>query len=171
MRRGALVSLLLSSALICPLLYCIYFDYRRRHSPAFRKLLRSVSLKHKKQQEQRMIRVLDRRITELDEFLGSLSKGLASDSSESRLPPELSSAMVDFVVQQLKLAESYSLAGNYEESALSLYLALSVYPSPDELLSSMVPNENVRQILQRFVSVRPITPPVPRYRSSVNVSD
>lgn len=51
-------------------LYCIYFDYKRRHDPGFRRLLRRIGRQHKHKEARlqmaKYAKLIDIRISELE---------------------------------------------------------------------------------------------------------
>ncbi|KAK7207561.1 hypothetical protein BZA70DRAFT_271631 [Myxozyma melibiosi] len=156
-RRGV-VAILVGSVLLCPILYCIYFDYKRRHDPAFRKLLRRTGKHHRqreaKLQNLRFRRLIDSRISELE-----LNR-------RATLPPVENSR---FILDNLSIGENCASQGDYENSALAFYTALYVYPSPEELLNSVMADDNVRPVLQQMIKLRPFRPPAQRYHVSPTI--
>ncbi|KAK9352036.1 hypothetical protein V1523DRAFT_415179 [Lipomyces doorenjongii] len=65
LRRGP-IGIIVGSILICPILYCAYFDYRRRHSPTFRRLIRELVRKYRKKEKQQRLQrykeLIDKRL-------------------------------------------------------------------------------------------------------------
>ncbi|KAK9237083.1 hypothetical protein V1525DRAFT_404918 [Lipomyces kononenkoae] len=153
-RRGT-IGIIVGSILLCPILYCVYFDYRRRHSPTFRRLIRElVRQSHKKEKQKRL-----QRYKEL------IEKGL----QEAPIPtsePEIAR----YIVLNLTQGENHCAKRQYEEAALSYYFALAAYSSPQELMSSVCSDKNVRNILRTLAKVRPFKPSEPRYRPALLVT-
>ncbi|KAK9466486.1 hypothetical protein V1512DRAFT_263707 [Lipomyces arxii] len=136
-RDGAVI---IGTIVICPILYCVYFDYRRRHYPPFRRVLRR-ALRDQKRNEERQ--KMERYNRLLDEHLAKLpSKIVGSDVNT-------------IVLASLNDADQKMREGRFEDSALSLYAAIRPYSDPDELLASLNPGKEVQEILDYLIKLRP----------------
>ncbi|KAF7324612.1 SET domain-containing protein [Mycena kentingensis (nom. inval.)] len=131
---------------VCGLIaYAVYFDYKRRNDTAFRKQLR----KEKKR--------VDKSLAESREALAAASSVSDEDlvtalrlvQAEPKPGPE---AREDYFMRQVAAGEQMVAQGGHNvEAALAFYRALSVYPSPPELLAiyqKTVPEEIVKLILR-----------------------
>lgn len=107
--------------------YAIYFDYKRRTNPQFRKQLKhkikkQAELEKKEQDEAKQVK-----LQQVSEYL---TKDLASDPISTD-PSEREKIFTSSV----ELGERLSMAPGKElESAAKFYKALSVYPNPADLL-------------------------------------
>lgn len=107
--------------------YAVYFDYKRRSNPEFRKQLKH---KLKKQAEKEKKEKDEARQIKLELVSQHLSKDLASD------PISINPADREKVfTSNVELGERLSMSPGKElESAVKFYKALSVYPNPADLL-------------------------------------
>lgn len=107
--------------------YAIYFDYKRRTNPEFRKHLRhklnkQAALEKKEKDEAKQVK-----LQHVSEFL---TQELASDP----IPTDPSQRESTFTAN-VEVGERLSMAAGKElESASKFYKALSVYPNPADLL-------------------------------------
>ncbi|KAK9385834.1 hypothetical protein V1515DRAFT_606745 [Lipomyces mesembrius] len=151
LRRGP-IGIIVGSILLCPILYCAYFDYRRRHSPTFRRLIRELVRKYRKKEKQQ-------RLQHYKELMDKRLQEAPIPTSEWEI--------AQFIVLNLTEGENHCAKRKYEEAALNYYFALEAYSSPHELMPSVCSDKNVRNILRTLVKVRPFKPSEPRYRTSL----
>lgn len=130
--------------------YAVYFDYKRRSSPDFRKSLKKKSVK---QQKQAAKEHEDSKKSKLD----TIKKALAADLEANPVPTELSEKE-NFFMQQVALGEQLAaLPDKKIEAALCFYKALAVYPNPTDILGiyqRSVP-EDVYEIVVMMIAVQP----------------
>lgn len=130
--------------------YAVYFDYNRRTSPAFRKLLKKKAVKQqkaaKKENEESKKSKLD-----------AIRTALAADLEANPIPTNLQQKE-EFFMQQVALGEQLATLPNKEiEAALCFYKALAVYPNPTDILGiyqRSVP-EHVYEIVVMMIAVQP----------------
>lgn len=130
--------------------YAVYFDYKRRSSPEFRKSLKKKSVKQQK---------LAAKEHEEDKKskLDTIKKALTADLEANPVPTELSEKE-SFFMQQVALGEQLAtLPDKKIEAALCFYKALAVYPNPTDILGiyqRSVPEE-VYEIVVMMIAVKP----------------
>ncbi|KAJ7462173.1 hypothetical protein FB451DRAFT_1341170 [Mycena latifolia] len=116
---------------ICGLIaYAVYFDYKRRTDPDFRKKIR----KQKKR--------VDKSLAQSREALAASSGVSEAELREalklikSEPPPPTQEAKENYFMSQVAMGEQLAARGEafHLPAALSFYRALVVYPSPPELL-------------------------------------
>ncbi|KAL8287309.1 hypothetical protein RQP46_003761 [Phenoliferia psychrophenolica] len=107
--------------------YALYFDYRRRHDPVFRKNLN----KQKKHIEKVASQQQQAGRTHV---LAALRRALAIINSEPG-PTDVAEKEVYFM-EQVGMGEQLAARSpeHYVSSAISFYRALKVYPAPHELI-------------------------------------
>ncbi|KAK9479437.1 hypothetical protein V1514DRAFT_28108 [Lipomyces japonicus] len=139
MRHGAL-GIILGSLFICPFLYCVYFDYKRRHDAVFRRSLR----KNKREHDRTEYRTRQQHYkTLLDDRIRTIV-GLHGQHNTA-----------DAIILNLTAGERNGKKGDYEMAALDYYSALYMYSSPEELLPSICLDSNVRPILNQLIKLHP----------------
>ncbi|CCE65745.1 hypothetical protein TPHA_0M01700 [Tetrapisispora phaffii CBS 4417] len=132
--------------------YAIYFDYQRRNNLMFRKNLKK---EHKKQMKAAKQQQEEDKQKKLKEVGDSLAKELATDPIPTA-PAEREAAFATNVEMGERLA---SVPGKEMESACKFYKALSVYPSPADLLGiyqRSVP-ESIYELIVLMIAVYPPT--------------
>lgn len=130
--------------------YAVYFDYSRRTSPSFRKLLKKKAVKEekaaKKESDQSKKSKLD-----------AIRTALSADLEANPIPTNLQQKE-EFFMQQVALGEQLATLPSKEiEAALCFYKALAVYPNPTDILGiyqRSVP-ENVYEIVVMMIAVQP----------------
>ncbi|KAK9368051.1 hypothetical protein V1509DRAFT_93469 [Lipomyces kononenkoae] len=169
--RRSTMGIIIGSILLSPIIYCVYFDYRRRHSPTFRRMIRELVRQSRKKEKQRRLQ----RYKEL------IDKGLQKAPIPTSEPE-----IAQYIVLNLTQGENHCakgwfakcyeecnidfVVGQYEKAALSYYFALEAYSSPHELMSSVCSDKNVRNILRKLAKVRPFKQSEPRYRPTLLVA-
>ncbi|CAI4449704.1 CIH_collapsed_G0017940.mRNA.1.CDS.1 [Saccharomyces cerevisiae] len=107
--------------------YAIYFDYQRRNSPQFRKVLRQRAKEQAKMEEQAKTHAKEVKLQKVTEFL---SMELAKDP----IPSDPSEREATFTTN-VENGERLSMQQGKElEAASKFYKALTVYPQPADLL-------------------------------------
>lgn len=105
----------------------VYFDYKRRNSPEFRRSLKKTAKKHQRAQAA----AAESQKSELQtEYLAALKRSLASDP----LPEDLAQKEKVFVAEVSKADEMISQDDNLG-AAIAFYRALLIYPNPVDLLN------------------------------------
>ncbi|KAK9247809.1 hypothetical protein V1506DRAFT_530729 [Lipomyces tetrasporus] len=153
--RPGTIGMIVGTILLCPILYCAYFDYRRRHSPSFRRLIRDLVRQYRRNEKQQRLQYY---------------RDLIDKRLEETPIPTSEWEVTQFIVLNLTEGENQCAKGKYEDAALNYYFALDAYSSPHELMPSVCSDKNVRAILRTLVKVRPFNPSEPRYRTSLLVA-
>ncbi|EPX74789.1 TOM complex subunit Tom20 [Schizosaccharomyces octosporus yFS286] len=125
MRNSVIIGSLLAAAAVG---YGVYFDYKRRNDPAFRKTLKRRYKKvheAKKQEEEIAIKQFDEVIEDALEIVKSTPTPSSAEEKEL------------FFMQQVARGEQLfqQQPDNIKESAACFYAALKVYPQPVELFA------------------------------------
>ncbi|KAF7352377.1 SET domain-containing protein [Mycena venus] len=126
--------------------YAVYFDYRRRTDPEFRKKIR----KEKKRVDKSLAQSREALAAATEVSEAELREALKMIKTEPR--PASQSDRENYFMSQVAMGEQLAARGEpfHLPAALSFYRALSVYPSPPELLSiyqKTVPDAIVKIIL------------------------
>ncbi|KAF9006688.1 MAS20 protein import receptor-domain-containing protein [Cyathus striatus] len=133
------------------LAYAIYFDYKRRNDPDFRKKLK----KEKKRIQKKVSK---------ENVASPASSPLSDDTLRSALNalkneevPKSPEAKEEYFMNQVSMGEQMSLRGNdfALPAAIAFYRALRVYPSPVELIviyQKTVP-ENIFNLIIRLTEL------------------
>ncbi|KAK9448021.1 uncharacterized protein V1518DRAFT_331286 [Limtongia smithiae] len=160
------VLLILAGSLVaCPLLYCAYFDYRRRHSRSFRRTIRSTARRHARAELRKLQRrytgLLEARLARIYTDVPTMTPPLATERRARKQRQRLifqqgSPVATQFILASIASAEEHCTHGRYEDAALDYYMALCVYPTPEDLLSSAVQDDNVDRILRQLIQIRPL---------------
>jgi len=121
-----------SALAVGTLLYAVYFDYKRRNDPQFRKKLkkqRKLAKKIKNAKHE------DKPKNEASLKIESQIEAIKKVINDEPIPTEME-AKETFFMQQLQKGEMLSYQGEpyYEVSALCYYRAFKVYPNPTELI-------------------------------------
>lgn len=132
--------------------YAIYFDYKRRSSPEFRKALKKRSIQQKKQSKKAE--------TESNKLeLEVVKQALLEDLSKNPIPTDLEQKE-QFFMEQVALGEQISAKakpGSKIDAAICFYKALAVYPNPTDILGiyqRSVP-EDVYKVIVMMIAVQP----------------
>ncbi|KAK9454797.1 hypothetical protein V1511DRAFT_364888 [Dipodascopsis uninucleata] len=141
MKRRA-TSFIVGTIILCPILYCIYFDYKRRHSRTFRQNIRRIMKQYRKAERQL---VLQRYCDLIDDRISQSYRVTQTDQQ----------ATASFIVQNLQRADEYTIKEDFEDAALSYYTAMHAYFSPEELLMTIDVDPRVLRILSRMIKLRP----------------
>jgi len=108
--------------------YLIYFDYKRRNSPDFRRHLKKSTKKHERAKTVAAEAEQNQLKTKIET---SLRESLQNDP----LPEGLEEREKFFVAEVARADDMLNSGdGNHFEAALAFYRALRVYPSPVDLL-------------------------------------
>ena len=132
--------------------YLIYFDYKRRNSPEFRRQLRKSAKKHQKAKE------LAAEASK-NEFKTKIEQVLKDSLVNDPIPEGLKEREKFFGEEVARADELLNTPGetNQVDAALAFYRALRVYPSPIDLLNlydkSLKPP--VLEILRTMVVLEP----------------
>ncbi|GAA6060195.1 hypothetical protein JCM10212_002274 [Sporobolomyces blumeae] len=107
--------------------YAVYFDYRRRHDPVFRKNL----LKESKKLDKKAKHAQE---VGKEQVQAALKRAIALANAEK--VPESAEGKEQFFMDQVALGEQLAARSPefYVASAISFYKALKVYPAPQELI-------------------------------------
>ncbi|KAJ7886748.1 mitochondrial outer membrane translocase complex, subunit Tom20 domain-containing protein [Mycena leptocephala] len=110
--------------------YAVYFDYKRRTDSEFRKKLR----KEKKRVNKSLAESREALAAETEVSEADLRDALKQIKSEPR--PATQEARENYFMSQVAMGEQLAARGEpfHLPAALSFYRALTVYPSPSELL-------------------------------------
>ncbi|KAJ6560411.1 hypothetical protein B0H19DRAFT_1147577 [Mycena capillaripes] len=127
--------------------YAVYFDYQRRTDSEFRKKLR----KEKKRVDKSLAQSREALAAENEVSEAELREALKQIKSEPRPPSQ--EARENYFMSQVAMGEQLAARGEpfHLPAALSFYRALSVYPSPPELLAiyqKTVPDAIVKMIMR-----------------------
>jgi len=112
--------------------YALYFDYKRRNDPEFRKQLKKQRKKAKKLRNAKLEnKPKDEASLKIENQIEAIKKVI----NDEPIPTEME-AKETFFMQQLQKGEMLSYQGEpyYEVSALCYYRAFKVYPNPTELI-------------------------------------
>lgn len=130
--------------------YAVWFDYKRRSSPEFRK-----QLKKRSQDQQKQADKLAHELKKLK--LELVKKALLEDLAANPVPTELSEKE-QFFMQQVALGEQLATKPALKvDAAICFYKALSVYPNPTDILGiyqRSVP-EDVYEIIVMMIAAHP----------------
>ncbi|KAJ7437081.1 hypothetical protein B0H11DRAFT_632966 [Mycena galericulata] len=144
-RTGSILAI--AGISVCGLLaYAVYFDYRRRSDPEFRKKIR----KEKKRVDKSLAQSREALAAANEVSEAELREALKQIKSEPRIPTQ--EGRESYFLSQVGMGEQLAARGEpfYLPAALSFYRALAVYPSPAELLGiyqKTVPEPIVKIIL------------------------
>lgn len=130
--------------------YLVYFDYKRRHSPGFRKELRKKSVKFEKAQEKAIQATKHQERAEIQQLIDI-------SIQESPLPTGIQ-AREQFFITEVSRADELLNSNNYIEAALAFYRALLVYPQPTDLLGfyeKSIKPASVLELVRTMVVIRP----------------
>lgn len=131
--------------------YLVYFDYKRRNDPQFRRNLKKAEQKYKKEKELLASAEKEQLKTQIEQ---ALRDSLANDPVPASLEER-----EKFFVSEIARADELLNQGESQAipAALAFYRALSVYPSPVDLLG--IYDKSVRQpvldILRTMVLLEP----------------
>jgi len=112
--------------------YAVYFDYKRRNDPEFRKQLKKQRKKAKKIRNAKVeSKPKDEASLKIENQIEAIKKVI----NDEPIPTDME-AKETFFMQQLQKGEMLSYQGEpyYEVSALCYYRAFKVYPNPTELI-------------------------------------
>lgn len=129
--------------------YAVYFDYKRRSSPDFRKSLKKKAVKQKKLAEKIE---KETKKTKLETVKNALEEDLAANP----IPTDLAEKE-NFFMQQVALGEQLSTTDKKVEAAVCFYKALAVYPNPTDILGiyqRSVP-ENIYELVIMMIAAKP----------------
>ncbi|ORX41808.1 MAS20-domain-containing protein [Piromyces finnis] len=112
--------------------YAVYFDYKRRNDPEFRKQLKK---QRKKAKKIRSVKTETKPKDEASLKIENQIEAIKKVINDEPIPTEME-AKETFFMQQLQKGEMLSYQGEpyYEVSALCYYRAFKVYPNPTELI-------------------------------------
>ncbi|KAL1933259.1 hypothetical protein VTP01DRAFT_7349 [Rhizomucor pusillus] len=107
--------------------YLVYFDYKRRNDPAFRKHL-------KKQRKQAAKAAKEEEKKSEEATIKLIEKVIVSGAQETY--PTTPQDREQFFMAQVSAGETLCAQGavHYDEAVIPFYKALKVYPDPNELL-------------------------------------
>ncbi|KAF8475759.1 mitochondrial import receptor subunit tom-20 [Kalaharituber pfeilii] len=108
--------------------YALYFDYKRRHDPEFRKALRRDKRRHARAQKQKEAAASAHQREIIAKALQQVQKeGFPADPEEKEV----------FFMQEVAEGEMLCQQGSDRalDAAIAFYRALKVYPQPGELIS------------------------------------
>ncbi|KAJ7126476.1 hypothetical protein C8R43DRAFT_1029168, partial [Mycena crocata] len=111
--------------------YAVYFDFKRRNDPEFRKKIR----KEKKRVDKSLAQSREALAAANEVSEAELREALKMIKSEPRPPTQ--EARENYFMSQVAMGEQLAARGEpfHLPAALSFYRALAVYPSPPELLA------------------------------------
>jgi len=123
----------LSALAVGSICYAVYFDYKRRNDPQFRKKLKkqrkmAKKIRNAKSENKKSV---DDASLKIESQIEAIKKVI----NDEPIPTEME-AKESFFMQQLQKGEMLSYQGEpyYEVSALCYYRAFKVYPNPTELI-------------------------------------
>ncbi|ORX64879.1 MAS20-domain-containing protein [Anaeromyces robustus] len=123
----------LSALAVGSICYAVYFDYKRRNDPQFRKKLKkqrkmAKKIRNAKNDNKKSV---DDASLKIESQIEAIKKVI----NDEPIPTEME-AKETFFMQQLQKGEMLSYQGEpyYEVSALCYYRAFKVYPNPTELI-------------------------------------
>ena len=128
--------------------YAIYFDYKRRSSPEFRKSLKK---RASKQQKLKAKKDAESKQSKLE----AVKAALIEDLKENPIPTELSEREA-FFMEQVATGEEMT-KDDPTGAAICFYKALAVYPNPTDILGiyqKTVP-EDVYELVVMMIAVYP----------------
>jgi len=123
----------LSALAVGGICYAVYFDYKRRNDPQFRKKLKK---QRKMAKKMRNAKNENKKSADEDSLkIESQIEAIKKVINDEPIPTEME-AKETFFMQQLQKGEMLSYQGEpyYEVSALCYYRAFKVYPNPTELI-------------------------------------
>ncbi|KAF2459137.1 mitochondrial outer membrane translocase complex, subunit Tom20 domain-containing protein [Lineolata rhizophorae] len=131
LRTSTIVAACVGTALTGVVAYALYFDYRRRSDPEFRRALKKAS----KRQEKAAKEAAE---AEEKEMRTRIKAAIATATAET--DPIIRSGSQDeheaFFMQEVAKGEALCQDGSDPvDAALSLFKALKVYPSPSDLIN------------------------------------
>ncbi|KAK9466487.1 hypothetical protein V1512DRAFT_263713 [Lipomyces arxii] len=146
-------TLVLSALVLSTGAYLGYFDYKRRHDPAFRQKLRKNERKYQKSLE-------EKKAQKNQESKGVLKamliRSLTEDPISLNSPEEYEAGMSKELVKIDSMMHQGAEA--YNEIAISLYRLLHIHPSPQTILDALknsMPVE-VMALLHEVIAMFPI---------------
>lgn len=145
-----------SSAVIAGALgYCLYFDYKRRSSPEFRKTLKKRSTNFQKKVEKEIKEVQTQKRAAIDTLI---EQSLQDDPIPTSLG-EKEKFFMQEIEKADKLLTTTSIPDNYLLAALSFYRALVAYPKPVDLLSVYEKSITVPEVMDYLRTMIVASPP------------
>lgn len=130
--------------------YAVYFDYKRRNDPEFRRQLKKRAVDQRKQEEK-----LETEVKKVK--LETVKKALLDDLAENPIPTDLSEKE-SFFMQQVALGEQLATKPALKvDAAICFYKALLVYPNPTDILGiyqRSVP-QDVYEIVVMMIAAHP----------------
>ncbi|KAI9258483.1 MAS20 protein import receptor-domain-containing protein [Sporodiniella umbellata] len=131
MKHSTIALIATGSVLSAGLGYIVYFDYKRRNNPAFRK-----QLKKERKQAAKASKEAEAAATPKQESkLQFYERVIVECAQESY--PDTPEGKESYFMEKVTVAENLIKQGEayYDEAVLSFYKALKVYPAPMELLT------------------------------------
>ncbi|KAJ1649747.1 mitochondrial import receptor subunit tom20 [Dispira simplex] len=122
--------------------YALYFDYKRRNDPSFRKKLHREKKKALKQQEEKEKMIQSQLVVSVER---ALDKALVEPFPTNREDKER------LFMEHVAQGETAVAGGeeHYEDAAVAFYRALKVYPDPLELI--MIYQKTVPQVVLNII--------------------
>lgn len=124
---STVVAITLSTAATGLLTYAVYFDYRRRNDPEFRRQLRRNTKRQARAAKEEAESQIVRQRQDIEAAVKmAKAEGFPTDVGEKE----------SYFMQQVARGEGLGISGNENiEAALCFYKALKVYPTPSDLIS------------------------------------
>lgn len=142
---------IVSTLALAGLGYCVYFDYKRRSDPEFRRALRE----HTKDAERKAKREAK---AAKDQLISVLKTKLAQSLLEEPLPTTPAEKEQFFMTQVGQAEKLAAIVGKEVDSAIHFYKALAIYPNPTailEIYQKSVPAE----VYELIMALSAILPP------------
>ncbi|KAK9462415.1 uncharacterized protein V1516DRAFT_620387 [Lipomyces oligophaga] len=113
--------------------YALYFDYKRRHSPEFRRKLR-------KAEKQYQISLENQSAAQKEDLKRSIIRSLAEQPISINSMQDAEAA----IMSEIKQIEEYARykIGTVNDAVISMYRLLLIHPSPPQIMAALKESYN-----------------------------